>query len=337
MAKKHATQMDVARAAGVSQATVSQVLNYKTIAGIPPKTQERVFKIASALEYAPDIAARGLRTGKTMTLASVIPDIINPFYPQFQHGIQSVTDERGYDLILYNTGGYAEKELKSLRSLQERRVDGAIIVLFHVGGAKLRRLLETGTAIVRLAAKKPSSSEWPMDDSYLNNEAAARTAGAYLISKGHRLIAFIGGPVGPGLERARGYRRALSEADLEVRQELQCSGDFTFESGRQAVQKLLELSKQPTAVFAANDLMALGALAALREAGLRAPDDMAVMGFDDLPTAALVSPSLTTVTQFSDRLGRRAAELLFERLTGSVPEVGRSEEAPFELCIRESA
>ena len=337
MVKKRVTQLDIARATGVSQATVSQVLNNKGLLGIPADTQQRIFGAAAELGYAPDVAARSLRTGKTRTVASVIPDITNPFYPEFQHGIQGVVDERGYDLILYNTGGGVDKERKSLHSLYERRVDGAVVVLFHVGAAKLRELLEAGTAIVRLVAKKPNRSEWPLDDLYLNNEAAAHAATGYLIGRGHRRIAFVGGQLGPGPERARGYRRALSEADLPVDPVLTQVGNFTFEGGRQAAHALLELPEPPTAVFAANDLMALGALSALRAAGLKAPDDLAVMGFDDLPAAALVSPALTTVTQFSNRLGRRAAELLFERLAGGVAEQGRSEEAPFELCIRESA
>ena len=178
MVKKRVTQLDIAKATGVSQATVSQVLNNKGLLGIPADTQRRIFGAAAELGYAPDIAARSLRTGKTQTVASVIPDITNPFYPEFQHGIQGVVDARGYDLILYNTGGSVDKERKSLRSLHERRVDGAIVVLFHVGAAKLHELLEAGTAIVRLVAKKPNRSEWPLDDLYLNNEAAARAATA---------------------------------------------------------------------------------------------------------------------------------------------------------------
>lgn len=337
MVKKRVTQVDIARATGVSQATVSQVLSNKSLVGIPAETHQRIFEAASALGYAPDVAARSLRTGKTLTIASVIPDITNPFYPEFQHGIQSVTDDHGYDLILYNTGGGAEKERKSLHSLHERRVDGAIVVLFHMGAARLRDLLETGTAIVRLVAKKPDNSEWPLDNLYLNNEAAAHAATTYLIGRGHHLIAFIGGELGPSPERARGYRRALSEAGLRVSQDLMRLGNFTFEGGRQAAHELLALPGSPTAVFAANDLMALGALAALREVGLHAPDDLAVMGFDDLPASSLVSPALTTVTQFSNRLGHRAAEMLFEHLAGVVSNQGRSEEAPFELCLRESA
>ena len=337
MIKKHATQSDIARAAGVSQATVSQVLNQKGFQGVAHETRQRILSIAAEVGYAPDTAARSLRTGKTLTIASVIPDITNPFYPAFQHGIQSVADERDYDLILYNTGGGAEKERKSLRSLRERRVDGAIVVLFHLGADHLRPLLEAGTAVTRLVARQTKRGEWPLDDVYLNNEAAAHAACRYLILRGHRRIALIGGAFGPGPERARGYRRALGEAGLKLDSSLARPGDFTFEGGRRALREVLDLAPRPSAVFAANDLMALGALSALRELGLRAPDDVAVVGFDDLPAASLVSPTLTTVTQFSDRLGRRAAELLFGRLAGTAPPQGRGEEAPFELCVRESA
>ena len=134
----------------------------------------------------------------------------------------------------------------------------------------------------------------------------------------------------------RGVVRAARAEIRDAHRRVLCIGEHCLRLF-EAAHALLELSKPPTAVFAANDLMALGVLSALRAAGLRAPDDLAVMGFDDLPAASLVSPALTTVTQFSNRLGQRAAELLFERLAGGVAERGRSEEAPFELCIRESA
>lgn len=336
MPRKKATQADVARVVGVSQATVSYVLNNQPAAGIATETRRRILDVAGQLGYVRDGLARSLRTGRTLTVASVIPDITNPFYPGFQRGIQNVTDARGYDLILYNTDGQPEQERRALRSLLERRVDGAVLVLFHLGARALRDLLDGGTAVSRLTARRPKDGAFSLDSVYLNNEAAARAATAHLLARGHRRIAHIRGGSGPGPARARGYRLALAEAGVPPVPGYEVGADFTLEGGRDAARALLALPEPPSAVFAANDLMALGALGALREAGRRVPQDVAVVGFDDLPAAALVTPALTTVTQPQQRLGERAAELLFDRLSGRATGGARNEEAPFELIVRAS-
>ena len=335
--KKQPTQADVARRAGVSQATVSYVLNNNTVIAVPADTRQRIQDAVRELGYIPDRAARSLRTRKTYTLAGIIPDITNPFYPAFERGIQDLADQHGYDLIMYNTDGSAAKERKSLRSVQQGQVDGLIAVLFHLNAQDLLPLLDMNIAVVRLEATPKRAGAAPIDNLYVDNIAAAQRAVEYLIGKGHRRIGMLAGQRGPGENRVLGYRSALDAQQLPINSDLIRSSDFTVFGGSQSMRELLALPERPTAVFAANDLMAMGAMNAIRAAGLRIPQDIAVIGFDNIPAAELVSPALTTVTQFQEQLGRRAAQMLLERFDGSAPEGGRCEEMPADLIIRESA
>ena len=171
----------------------------------------------------------------------------------------------------------------------------------------------------------------------MDNRAAVREAVNFLIAKGYRRIGMLAGSSGPATLRVAGYRQALAEHGLALDPQLVCVDDFTEAGGYRAMGQLLTVSPPPDAVFAANDMMALGALVAIRDAGLRIPEDVALVGFDDIPIDRLVTPALTTVTQFQSRLGRRAAELLLERVQGKAPAGGRSVEMPFEIVVRESA
>ncbi|HXW01558.1 MAG TPA: LacI family DNA-binding transcriptional regulator [Anaerolineae bacterium] len=334
---KRPTQADVARRANVSQAMVSYILNGNSAVSVPPETRQRILAAMQELGYIPNITARSLRTSKTYTIASIIPDITNPFYPAFQRGIQDVAEHLGYDLIMYNTDGVAEKEWKCLRSAQQGRVDGVIGAFFHLTAQDLFPLLDRGIAIVRLEAMLKQAGVYPLDNLYVDNIAAAQMAVSYLIKQGHRRIGLIAEQRGPGHLRTLGYQQALAAHKLPFDKNLLRSGNFAEEGGYQAMQELLALSSRPSAVFAVNDMMAIGSLRAIREAGLSVPDDVAVMGFDDIPIAKLVYPPLTTVAQHQEQLGRRAAAMLMERLSGAAPETGRCEEMPFQLVIRESA
>ena len=329
----------MARLASVSQATVSYVLSGKAAISVPEATRRRVLGAVEELGYVPNGAARSLRTQRTSTIAAVIPDITNPFYPAFERGVQGVAEAGGYDLIVYNTGGVAERERRCVRSLQQGRVDGVVAVFFHLKVGDLRPLLERNVALVRLEAVKKGASglDLPFDNLYVDNVAASRAAVEHLIGRGHERVGMISGGSGPGQARASGYRAALAANGLPMGDRLVRDGAFTADGGHDAMRDFLEGPYPPTAVFAANDVMAMGALVALREAGLRVPGDVAVVGFDDVPAAALITPRLTTVAQFQENLGVRAAEMLLERLDGTAPEHGRSEEMPYELIVRESA
>lgn len=331
------TQADVARIAGVSQAMVSYVLNDNPAVSISAETRRRILEAVASLGYVPNAPARSLRTNRTYTIASIIPDVTNPFYPALERGIQDVADQHDYDLIIYNTDGLSQREEKCLRSVQQGRVDGIIGVFFHTSASDLISLLDRNIAVVRLEASPKKTGERPLDNVYVDNIKAAKAGVLYLLQKGYKRIGMLTGGIGPGQPRLFGYREAHAELGQKVDERLVFETDFTEAGGQTGMQALLGGEILPDAVFAANDMMAMGALVALRDAGYRVPEDIAVMGFDNIPTAKLVSPPLTTVGQSQNQMGRRAAEMLFERLNGQSTLPGRCEELPFELIVRESA
>ena len=337
--QRQPTQADVARLAQVSQATVSYVLTESAGVTIPQETRERVLAAVAELGYAPNNAARTLRTRRTMTLAGIIPDITNPFYPWFERGIQDVADANGYSLITYNTDGDAGKERRALRSAREGRVDGIVMMAFHLGPDDLQPLASANVQVVALQKRTAEMSELGIDTLSIDNVAAARAAVEHLIHQGHTRIAMIAGVAGtnPREEREHGYSQALDAHGLASEESLIRGGDFTEDGGYTGALELLRQHPLPTAIFAANDLMAIGALRALREAGVRTPGEIAVIGFDDIPAARMVHPSLSTIAQHPHELGARAATMLLERLRGEVAGAGRYVEMPFELIVRESA
>jgi LacI family transcriptional regulator len=337
MGFKKPTQNDVAKRANVSQAMVSYVLNGNNGVTVPAETRQRILDAMSELGYQPSKIARSLRTSKTYTIAGVIPDILNPFYPAFQRGIQDVADAENYDLITYNTYANPDKERSFCQSLLQGRADGLIAVLFHVNATDLLPLLERGIPVVRLEAMYKAPGGYPLDNIYADNTAAAYTAVSYLIGKGHRRIGMLAGHAGPSRHRIAGYWQALTEHQITPDPTLIETTEFNEIGGYTGMQAFLARATNLTAVFALNDLMAIGAMQAIRDTGLRIPDDIAVVGFDDIPAARLMNPSLTTVSQHQEQIGRRAAQLLFERLNGDAPAGGRTESMPFELIARQSA
>jgi LacI family transcriptional regulator len=335
--RRRVTQADVARAAGVSQAMVSYVLNGNKAISIPEETRQRILNAMQELGYVPNRTARSLRTSKTFTVGCVIPDIANPFYPAFVRGVQDVVEQHNYDLVMYNTDGQAAREVKAIHSLLQGRVDGVIGVFFHSNARDLAMLLNHQVAVVRLEAMAKRTGELPLDNIYVDNVAASRHAVNYLIQRGYQRIAMLTNEAGPGRLRVLGYRSAIVEQGRTVPESFIQIGEFTLEGGMESMQRLLELNPRPDAVFAANDLMAIGAIMTCKAHGLRVPEDIAIMGFDDIVTDRIVSPALTTVSQFQSNLGRKAAELLFERIEGKAPPGGRNVEMPFEIVVRESA
>ena len=340
MAKKNinrrVTQGDVAKKANVSQAMVSYIVNNNSTVTIPDETRQRVQNAMSELGYVPNITARRLQSSKTYTIAGIIPDIINPFYPAFERGIQDIANQNNYDLIMYNTDGTLEREHKCLQSMLQGRVDGIVGVFFHIRAMELITLIEQGVSVVRLEGMPKHPGNIPLDNIYIDNIAASRTAVEYLIKRGHHRIGMLTSSEGPSRFREMGYREALQAYSIACFDELLSSGAYSEDGGYQAMNQLLSLESRPTAVFAANDLMAMGAMLAIREAGLTIPDDIAIIGFDNIPTAKLIYPALTTVAQFQRKLGQRAAEMLMERLNGTAAENGRSVEMPYELIVRDT-
>jgi LacI family transcriptional regulator len=335
------TQRDVARAAGVSQAIVSYVLNDVQTVSILPETRERVLATIAALGYIPNNSARSLRSRKTFTIAAVIPDITNPYYPEFIRGIQDTARTRNYDVLAFNTDGEREIELAALEAARRSRVDGLIITPFFVTVADLLPLLHEGTPVTMQQdlAEDAIPPNLPLDLVSISGEDAAGAVVSYLIDRGHTRIGMISGRVAtpPREGRVRGYQRALEAHHVPMEEVLVRGGDFTEAGGYEAMRELLAMSPRPTAVFAANDLMAMGALLACRELGLRVPEDIALAGFDDIPAAKLVHPPLTTLNQHSHATGRRAAEILLSRIDGSFTGPTRREVLDFDLVPRSSA
>lgn len=337
--RKRPTQDDVARLAGVSQTAVSAVLNAGSRVALSEETRQRVLDAVATLGYVPDGAARSLRTRKTLVIASLIPDITNPFYPAFERGIQDVADAHGYDLTAYNTDGLREKELRCLQSMLRARVDGVIATPFKLKAEDFSPFIESGVPVVVFGEMKNVPEPRQFDEVFVNDAGAAGELVEYLLDRGYLPLGMLGG-AGDVLRREgriTSYQRVMAERGLPHEELLARGPDPTEAGGFVAMRKLLDRAPLPRAVFASNDMMAMGAMMAIREAGLRVPDDIAVAGFDDITVARLLNPPLTTVAQFPEHLGRRAAEMLFERLDGSVTGEGRRVEMPYELMIRESA
>ena len=335
--KRRVTQADVAQRAKVSQALVSYVVNNHQGVSIPSATRQRIEGAMEELGYIPNITARRLRTNKTLTVAGIITDITNPFYPAFERGIQDTLDDNGFDLVMYNSDGDRCKEKRYVESLLQGRVDGVIGVFFHLNAKDLLPLIKQGIHVVRLEAIAKTAGALPLDNIYIDNIAASRCAVQYLIDKGHRRIGMLSSKEGPARFRERGYHDAIRASELQSEPELIATGAYNEDGGYASMQELLRLDSPPTAVFAANDLMAMGAMRAIREDGLTIPDDIAILGFDDIPSATLVYPALTTIRQSQRRMGQHAAEILLERIRGQAPSHGRSISMPYELVIRESA
>ncbi|MGA7130462.1 MAG: LacI family DNA-binding transcriptional regulator [Chthoniobacterales bacterium] len=330
------TQKDIAKLAQVSQATVSLVLNRVSDASVPPVTQQKVLRAAKRLGYVPNRVAQSLRTQRTKTVACIVPDITNPFYPALERGAQKSAETNGYDVLIYNTDGLPAKEHKCLDRLLEGRVDGVIGVFFHLTARDLRPLLDRRIALVRIEANPKKIGPWPLDNLFVDNAAGAKAGTQYLIKGGHRRIAMIAGSGGPERNRVSGYLQALDEAGLKP--QLVSRGDFNEESGYRSTKQILSAATRPTAIFAGNDLMAFGAMAAIREAKLTIPQDIALLGFDDIFTARFVTPTLSTISQFQYELGRVAAEMVLERIDQLPPGTpGRQREMPFEVVKRQSA
>lgn len=309
------TVYDVAQRAGVSIATVSRALNDRS--RISPETRRRVLAAAAELGYQPNDLARSLVGKATQTIALLLPDITNPFFPELVKGVQTVADERGHLLLLCHNADDEDKALRDLAMLRRKQVDGVILVAGTLPGERFAEAA-AGLPVVVMdrAVGVPESTLVAVD-----HRAGARRATEYLLSLGHRVIAHVTGPahVSVSAQRRAGWEEALLAAGVEPDERLVVAGDFQEDGGFAAGQALARQRGRFTAVFTANDLTAIGLLASFREQGIRVPQDVSVVGFDGIHLAAYTSPTLTTVAQPIFELGRRAAELLLDRLAGLAP------------------
>ncbi len=305
------TIKDVARVAKVSVATVSRAINGHD--NVAEAVRRRVLAVAHELRYSPHHAARSLSSRRTHTIGVVLPDLHGEFFSELVRGIDLVARDCGLHLLVSSYHGHPEEQASALRAMRGR-VDGLLVMSPHVGNIDF--LSENLAALPAvLINSQPTESEHVAFG--IDNYGGARTMVAHLLAAGHRRIAFIAGPPNnfDAFERLRGYRDAILEADPTAEPWV-LPGDFSESSGHQAGQMLMEAAERPEAVFAANDMMALGCLFALTQGGVRVPDDIALAGFDDIPIARYVAPSLTTMRVNMPELGAHAMRLLLALQNG---------------------
>jgi DNA-binding LacI/PurR family transcriptional regulator/AcrR family transcriptional regulator len=323
----------VAELAGVSATTVSHTLNGRR--PVADSTRRRVLDAIERLGYRPNVLARGLRTSRSQTIGLVIPDITNPFYPALARGLQDVLGPAGYDEIISNTDGDRDMERAAIEQMIARQVDGLAFAVFHTHAEDLLPAIEAGIPVVRLGGRLVQEG---VDVVHSDDEGGAAEAARYLLARGYRRIGFVCGPEaeGPAAERVSGYRAALAEAGAPVDPRLVVHTHFSRAGGREGAAALLDLPEPPDAVLCANDIMAIGALETAALRGLRVPDDLAVMGFDDIEAAGLISPGLTTMANPAREIGQACARLLLDRLSGQAAGY-REVVIPARLVRRQSA
>lgn len=330
------TMSDVARQAGVSLMTVSRVINHK--GDVNEDTRRRVLKIIKDLNYRPSAIARSLATQETRTIGLIIPDVSNPFFADITRGIELLAYAEGYHVFLCNTEEDPQRELALIQSLEEKRVDGMVLCSPRSDDAKLIELLTRLPAAVLINRRLNLGGEDIFQSVILDDERGGWLGAQHLIQRGHRRIGFLSGPPNSfsGQGRRKGYLAALETRGINPEPGWMAACQPTVEGGQQAARRLLEQRSDLTALFCFNDLVAVGALHACAELGRRVPEDLAIVGHDDIPLAALVSPALTTCRVQRRELGAQAVEALLERLK-DCPGGCRQIVLQPELIIRQSA
>jgi LacI family transcriptional regulator len=326
------TIAEVAHRAGVSATTVSHVLSGKRVVGA--RTRDTVMDAIRELGYRPNAVARNLRTRRSHMVAVVVPDITNPFYAVLTRGLADAMDGAGYGTYVCNTDGVHERETKFFLDVMDRGVDGIVFASGETASQVTFTPADHATPIICIG----DHLDHPLCDAVVpDDETGSREAGAFLAQRGYRRIAMIQGPPRYGETRTAGFRAAMQAAGHKVPAELLVRGDWTRKGGYAAMKGLMELSSPPDAVFCANDLMAIGALDVAHQLGLAVPDQLAIVGFDDVDAATIVTPNLTTVRNPAYEAGSTAGDLLMSRVTHRYTGAGRTVVLPCPLVERGSA
>lgn len=308
-----ATMKQVAEKAGVSTSTVSHVIN--NTRAVSEDVRKRVLAVIQETRYVPSAVARSLKNDKTNSIGMMIPNNSNPYFAELIQGIEDASFKLGYNIILCNAYDDAKKQAAYLRVLMEKRIDGLILV-DSGGGDDLAEILCAMPMPKVIVDREVSGVDGDFIEA--DHERGGYLATRYLIELGHKQIACVTGPMHlvPSRDRVAGYRRALQEAALAFRSEFLIHSDFTSEGGFNAFQHLLQLPQRPSAIFAGNDLMAFGGMCAANEAGVRVPEDLSVIGYDDIALASYSTPRLTTMAQPKYEMGETIARVLVERIRG---------------------
>jgi len=325
------TVLDVAKRAGVSPMTVSRVVNGS--GPVSPKLRARVEQALKETGYVPNTVARNLRTKRTDTLGLVMPDITNPFFTHVVRGMEAAARDAGRYLLLTNTDQRPDEEQRMVSMLLQRQVDGLLAIPAGSCADTARMCREAGVPLV-IVDRRPEVAG--IDVVRADAEGGAYELGRLLTRLGHEHMAVLTGPeyVPTAVDRAAGFAKALEEAGLPA--PVVIFGDFSLEAGHDMTRRLMQEEPRPTAIFAANNFIAIGTQHALDELSLRIPDDVALVGLDDLPAEMVTFPFLTVAAQPAEEIGRRAVELLLRRI--QEPD-GEPEEIllPTELTVRSSS
>lgn len=325
--KRAPTMADIARRAGVSTSTVSRVIN-GTVA-VDPATEERVRAAIRELHYRPNLLARSFRRRVTHTIGLLVPDNSNPFFAELARAIEDIGFAEQYNVILCNSDLSETKQAHYIDVLLDKRVDG--IILTSSGLISGETAVDTAARIreaqVPFVVIDRDLGEYPVDQILVDNHEGGALAARHLIGLGHRRMACVVGPsdLTPSAGRIAGFRGALGEAGIDLPEALVVQGDGRHGGGSEAVRTLLERDVAFTAIFAFNDVMAAGAIGELQRAGRCVPGDVSVIGFDDIPIAAAMYPSVTTIAQPIAAMARHGVELMLRRIRGP--------DAPFERLV----
>jgi LacI family transcriptional regulator len=328
------TIRDVAKRAGVAPITVSRVINNSGY--VSAATRARVEAAVAELGYVPNRLARSLRLKQTKTLALVLTDITNPFWTTVARGVEDAANEAGFNVILCNTDESETKQEEYLTVLLQKQVDGILLVPAGSTAEQIELIQNQNVPVVVIDRRVPHTQ---VDVVRADSKGGAYQLVRHLLELGHRRIAVLSGPrtVSTATDRVDGYRRALAEADMNGKAECVYYGRFNQASGYEMAQEALSLSPMPTAMFAVNNFIAVGAWRALREAGLRVPEDMALVAFDDLTSGLVIEPFLTVADQPAYEMGQRATELLLARLSGAAAEAIQEIVLPAKIIVRRSS
>ena len=331
------TIKDVANELGIARATVDRALHNRPC--IDPKLKKKVLRKVKELNYIPNILGRNLVLQRTNTIGLIVKDITNTFVSKMVRRIEDIAAGDGYSVILCDTGGNQEKEKTSVRLLKERRVDGLIINPIQIDNTHLIELKNGGYCFVLLERFKGNHN---VDYVTFDDVKAGYLATQHFAKLGHKRIAYLGGPSEnfPGQERFKGYKKALRDYNLKFNKNCVVTGGYGTDEGCKAMQKFLRLSNKPTAIFVFNDLESIGALKAIEEKGLKVPDDIALIGVDNLEVADYLKVPLTTIALPNLERGEESLRILFEKIESTREnKVSKTYKVVLEphLVVRESS
>ena len=327
------TIKDVAKLSGISKSTVSRVINNKGY--VSDEKRELVLKAMKELEYSPNLAARRLRGQLTTTIGVIVPKITNPFFSYLVDAIERAAYEQGYQVMIFQSNEDLQKELTFLNLLKTKQVDGIIMTAVENDWANVRPFLKYGPIVLCNVFIENSSVPIVRLNQYKGTYDSIR----YLLESGYKKIAYCTGGFyskeGKGRERNLGFQKAMEEAAIPIHPNWIFVDKHTIDDGRQVLKDIMKMKERPTAVFTGSDEVASGMIAEANANGIKVPDDLAIMGFDDQPIAQVVSPKLTTIKQPVDQLGAKAVEVMIEKLNyADAPD--HYLELPIEMIIRQS-